>query len=246
LSTAAHELRTPMASILGFAEVLLQHPHDAPTQHEFLATIYRQSQLIANILDELLDLTRIEARRDKDFRYTRVDLQELLADLVKDYPLPIGRTAPLLDLPAQPLYLMADSGKLRQALLNVVSNAYKYSPGGGPVHIKAWINHDEGQAPDACIEITDHGIGMTPAQLARVCERFYRADTSGKTPGTGLGMCIVKEIIDLHQGQLSLDSTPGQGTHVRLCLPSYFTLRDSSDSAAPANRVADTRPIDLS
>lgn len=246
LSTAAHELRTPMASILGFAEVLLQHPHDAPTQHEFLTTIYRQSQLIANILDELLDLTRIEARRDKDFRYTRVDLQDLLADLVKDYPLPIGRTAPLLDLPAQPLYLMADSGKLRQALLNVVSNAYKYSPGGGPVHIKAWINHDEGQAPGACIEITDHGIGMTPAQLARVCERFYRADTSGKTPGTGLGMCIVKEIIDLHQGQLSLDSTPGQGTHVRLCLPSYFTLRDSSDSAAPANRVADTRPIDLS
>jgi signal transduction histidine kinase len=223
LSTAAHELRTPMASILGFAEVLLKDHYDAPTQHEFLTIIYRQSQLMANILNELLDLAIIEARRDKDFSYTRVDLQELVVDLVKGYPLPSGRAALVLELPAQPLFVMADVGKLRQALLNVVSNAYKYSPGGGAVQLKAWSNHVEVTAAEVCIEITDHGIGMTPAQLERVCERFYRADASGKISGTGLGMSIVQEIITLHHGQLSFDSTPGQGTHVRLRLPALST-----------------------
>ncbi len=246
LSTAAHELRTPMASILGFSEVLLNDHYDAATQRELLTTIYQQSELMANILNELLDLTRIEARRDKDFRYTRVDLQELVADLVKGYSPPHGRAALVPDLPAQPLYLMADIGKLRQALLNVVSNAYKYSPGGGQVHLKAWSSHEEGQVARVCIEITDCGIGMTPAQLARVCERFYRADASGKIPGTGLGMSIVKEIIELHHGQLSFESTPGQGTQVRLCLPAYYTLKDSLDAAASARGISDTRPIELS
>lgn len=245
LATAAHELRTPMASILGFSEILLHETFDAATQHEFLDTIYTQSKLMANILNELLDLARIEARRDKDFRYTRIDLQELVAELVKAYPLPAGRVAPELELPSEPLYLMADAGKLRQALLNIISNAYKYSPEGGAVHIKAWGQCAEGQTAAVCVEIADHGLGMTPVQLARVCERFYRADTSGKILGTGLGMSIVKEIIDLHRGQLSFTSTPGQGTQVRLCLPAYTTLHDGFDLVAEHQPVSDTRPADF-
>jgi signal transduction histidine kinase len=246
LATAAHELRTPMASILGFSELLLHEEFDAPTQHEFLDTIHTQSTLMAKILNELLDLARIEARRDKDFRYTRVDLPDLLAELCKSYRLPSGRKAPELDLPAQALYLMADYGKLRQALLNVISNAYKYSPEGGAVHIRAWVSAEHGQAPAVCIEVTDHGIGMTPDQIKRVCERFYRANTSGKILGTGLGMSIVKEIVDLHHGTLSFDSTPGLGTQVHLCLPAYTTLHDSaSPRSLPAGRI-DTRPSELS
>jgi signal transduction histidine kinase len=250
LATAAHELRTPMASIFGYAEVLLNEEFDAATQHEFLNTIYTQSKLMANILNELLDLARIEARRDKDFRYTRVDLQMLVSDLARSYPVPAGRDGLELTLPEQPLYLMADAGKLRQTLLNVVSNAFKYSPNGGPVTLKAWIKSSANQAPGVCIEVTDCGIGMSAAQRARVGERFYRADTSGKIPGTGLGMSIVKEIIALHHGTLEIDSTPGAGTTVRLCLPTYATLQDSMDPAAP-NRsrldasVQDTRPAAL-
>jgi signal transduction histidine kinase len=245
LATAAHELRTPMASILGFSEILMHEDFDAATQHEFLDTIYTQSQLMANILNELLDLSRIEARRDKDFRYTQVDLQELLADMVKGYQLPPERSAPELELPAQHLLLMADAGKLRQALLNVISNAYKYSPKGGSVQVKAWVRDDADESPGVCIEITDHGIGLSPEQLKRVCERFYRADTSGKILGTGLGMSIVKEIIDLHHGQLTLTSTLGQGTCVRLCLPAYSTLQDSTNTSAPTRRNSDTRPADF-
>jgi signal transduction histidine kinase/CHASE1-domain containing sensor protein len=245
LATAAHELRTPMSSILGYAEILLHQDFDAATRHEFLGTIYQQSTLMANILNELLDLARIEARRDKDFHYTQVDLQELLADLIKSFPLPSGRVTPALDLPGPALYLMADAGKLRQALLNVISNAYKYSSNGGAVQVKAWASSEPGRPAAVCIEITDSGIGMTPAQLARVCERFYRADASGKILGTGLGMSIVKEIIDLHHGTLELDSRPGQGTRVRLCLPAYATLQDSLNTAAPTRSGPDTSPATL-
>jgi signal transduction histidine kinase len=223
LATAAHELRTPMASILGFSEILLYEDTDAAAQREFVETIHSQSKLMANILNELLDLARIEARRDKDFRYTGVDLQELLANLVKAFVLPAGRHPPELDLPATPLLLMADIGKLRQALLNVVSNAYKYSPQGGAVHIKVSLDNRQAESPWVCIEIIDHGIGMSGAQLARVCERFYRADSSGKVPGTGLGMSIVKEIVELHRGQLTLESTLGKGTRVVLRLPIYLS-----------------------
>ncbi len=250
LATAAHELRTPMACIFGYAEILVHEDFDTPTRNEFLTTIYQQSRLMTNILNELLDLARIEARRDKDFRYTRVELQELLADIAKTYALPAGRAAPALDMPNQPLYLMADAGKLRQALLNVISNAYKYSPNGGAVQVRAWTTQTDDQASGVCVEVTDHGMGMTAAQVARVCERFYRADTSGKVLGTGLGMSIVKEIIALHRGTLDFDSSPGTGTCVRLCLPAYATLHDGFDIAKtprrPVDQVApDTRPAAL-
>lgn len=219
LSTAAHELRTPMASVFGFSEVLLAQEFDAATQREFLTIIYQQSKLMSEILDELLDLARIEARRGKDFRYTRVCLQDLAADVVKAFKLPPNRAMPELLTPAQPLYVMADVGKLRQAILNVLSNAYKYSPGGGAVLVEVDTNGTADLPAAACIHVTDHGIGMAQKQLERVCERFYRADNSGSIPGTGLGMSIVKEIIELHGGRVSLTSTVGQGTRVSLILP---------------------------
>jgi signal transduction histidine kinase len=220
LATAAHELRTPMASIFGFSELLLSQPMEAAGQQEALGIIYSQSKLMSKILDELLDLARIEARRGKDFRYTRVCLQTLVADVVKAYPQPKYRSSPELRMPQEPsLYVMADQDKLRQVIMNVLSNAYKYSPAGGAVVIEIEAHHAAGRQPEVCIHISDSGIGMTPEQMGRVCDRFYRADTSGKTPGTGLGMSIAKEIIDLHRGQLILHSTPGRGSRITLCLP---------------------------
>ena len=219
LSTAAHELRTPMASIFGFSEVLATQKVDDDQHQEFLAIIYRQSKLMSNILDELLDLARIESRRGKDFRYTRVHLQELAADIVKAYKLPVDRAPAELRMPQDALYVMADAGKLRQAILNVLSNAYKYSPVGKEVVLSIETDKGTDETQRVCIHIDDQGIGMTTEQLSRVCERFYRADASGKVPGTGLGMSIAKEIIELHQGELSISSTPGEGTRVSMMLP---------------------------
>ena len=220
LATAAHELRTPMASIFGFSELLLTQELEVQAQQESLKIIYSQSKLMAKILDELLDLARIEARRGKDFRYTRVGMQTLVAEVVSAYHPPAGRALPEMVLPQeQPVYVMADHDKLRQVLMNVLSNAYKYSPAGGAVVIELEVRSEGKRESRVCLHISDSGIGMSPVQLDRVCERFYRADASGKIPGTGLGMSIVKEIVELHRGQLTLVSTPGQGTRVTVCLP---------------------------
>jgi signal transduction histidine kinase len=108
----------------------------------------------------------------------------------------------------------------------VLSNAYKYSPDGGAVDIGLIESSGDGDVPPRIgIRITDHGIGMTPEQLARVCERFYRADTSGKIPGTGLGMSIVKEIVELHGGELEISSEVGTGSTVTIWLPGARDLR---------------------
>jgi PAS domain S-box-containing protein len=220
LSTAAHELRTPMASIYGFTELLMTQNFDEAERRDFLDTIYRQSELMISIINELLDLARIEARRGKDFNIERVDVGELLRDVVGGFKTPGGRPSPTEPSSDGTLWVSADRKKLIQAVSNVISNAYKYSPDGSAVGIDLVKSPDVGDVPPRIgIRITDHGIGMTPEQLSHVCERFYRADTSGKIPGTGLGMSIVKEIVELHGGQLELTSKVGAGTTVTIWLP---------------------------
>lgn len=220
LTTAAHELRTPMTSIYGFTELLLEQEFEAAERREFLGTIFRQSQLMVSIIDELLDLARIEAKGGKDFSISRIDLHQLLAEILAGFKASDGRPSPAQPLADGPLWLLGDSKKLTQALSNVLANAYKYSPGGGAVTI-ALLPPAPGSTPGQVgIRIVDQGIGMTPEQLARVFERFYRADASGKIPGTGLGMSIVQEIVALHGGSVEVASSLGAGTQVTIWLSS--------------------------
>jgi signal transduction histidine kinase len=214
LSTAVHELRTPMASVFGFIELLMLRNPSPERRTEMLATIHRQTQLMITIVNELLDLARIDARRGKEFELETLDLGEVVREALADFSPPQGRELPQLQGLTQALPVRVDRNKMRQALGNVLSNAYKYSPEGGPV----WARTVAGDG-EWGVQVQDSGIGMTPAQLTRVSERFYRADASGSIPGTGLGMSIVKEIIELLGGRLSLVSQPRQGTTVTLWLP---------------------------
>jgi signal transduction histidine kinase len=218
LSTAAHELRTPMASIYGYSELLLMSDFDENERKEMLSTIFRQSELMASIINELLDLARIEARRGKDFVLERLALQELVSEAVAGYKLPDGRDAPLVQASSEALLVRVDRKKIQQALLNVLSNAYKYSPRGGAISVSFLqeVHHSVGRFG---IEVRDHGIGMRPEELARVFERFYRADSTGKIPGTGLGMSIVREIVEIHGGEVNVASQLGEGTTVTIWLP---------------------------
>jgi PAS domain S-box-containing protein len=218
LSTAAHELRTPMASVYGFSELLLNQEFDESTRRDVLTTIFRQSELMASIINELLDLARIEARRGKDFVIERIEVGPFVQAVATGYKPPGGRPLPALGLPKDPVLVRGDRKKLQQAVTNVLSNAYKYSPGGGGVELDVLVPSADSPA-EIGLRITDHGIGMTPAQCQRVGERFFRVDTSGKIPGTGLGMAIVKEIVALHRGRLEITSAPGQGTQVTLWIP---------------------------
>jgi signal transduction histidine kinase len=223
LSTAAHELRTPMASVYGFAELLMTHPLDETESRELLGIIYRQSKLMADILNELLDLARIEARRGKDFEFVQLPIQTLVQDALEGFKLPADRQGVLTSLPKENRTIIADRQKASQALVNVLSNAFKYSPQGGPVTLECIESPDASGNPRIGLRVTDTGIGMSPDQVNRIFERFYRADTSGKIPGTGLGMSIVKEIVELHAGTVTVDSAPGRGTTITLWFPAPLT-----------------------
>lgn len=219
LSTAAHELRTPMVSILGFSELLLEDEgFDPETTRELIGTIHRQSTLMASIIDELLDLARIEARRGQDFVIEMLDLCQLAGEAKKSFRFPNDNREIILHLEVDHAFIEGDRRKITQAINNVISNAYKYSPGGGDVIVTV------GCAPNIpaggfAVSVADHGVGMTKESVGRVCERFFRADTSGRILGTGLGMSIVKDIVDLHGGVLDISSVLHQGTEVVLSFP---------------------------
>ncbi len=223
LSHAAHELRTPMAGIYGFSELLMTQEFDAATRKDLLSGIHAQTERLIDIINELLDLARIEARRGQDFRIETVPLAPLVGDTVAAMNIDPARWPLATDCADNLPVLHADAAKLRQALTNVLANAVKYSPEGGAIEIRCGA-HDRDGKHHIGIAVTDHGIGMRPDQVARVGERFYRADTSGMIPGTGLGMAIVKEIVELHGGDFTIDSAVGAGTTVVLWLPADARL----------------------
>jgi len=216
LAMAAHELRTPMVSIFGFTELLLKRSFSDERRLDMLGTIHKQASILINLVNELLDLARIEARRGKDFKRRLQPIGPIIEQALDGLRVPSGRSQIKLHMEAADTEVSADTDKLGQAVLNVLSNAYKYSPAGGDVILRVLRDVDKGQL---VIEVQDHGMGMSPEHLARVFERFFRADPSGNIPGTGLGMTLVKEIVSLHQGEVQVFSELGQGTRVRMALP---------------------------
>lgn len=219
LSMAAHELRTPMSSIYGFVELLLTRELKAEKQKDLLSRVYRQCEVMIAIINELLDLARIESRRGADFDSRIFDLVSVVDEVVVDFKLPQGRLAPKVLRPDHAVPVFVDHHKMCQAFLNVLSNAYKYSPGGGEVTVSFPVRPDAGGLRWVGVCVEDHGIGMSPEQLAHMGERFFRADKSGNIPGTGLGVSIVMQIMELMDGHVEIHSELGQGTRMTLWLP---------------------------
>lgn len=232
LSTAAHELRTPMASIMGFAELLMLKEFAPERTRDMLGTIHRQAKRLTVLINELLDLARIEARAGKDFNLRISPLAPVIHEAVNAFSNDFDQGRIQLQLPEQLPELRIDTAKLQQALINLLSNAYKYSPQGGAIEVGIETRERDGH-PEIGVRVRDHGIGMTEEQCGRVFERFYRADPSGNIPGTGLGMSLVKEVVEAMGGGVSLHSEPGRGTTVILWLRcDAAALEDSA--AAPA------------
>lgn len=235
LATAAHELRTPMASILGYAELLLLRDYDEKTRTELLEIILRQARRSSGLVNELLDLARIEAGGNKDFKIQIHDLRDIAAEVVAalcgTYPqvsnIPFDRAAPA----------MVDKEKIHQVLSNLVSNAVKFSADQQPVVISMQIRHGV-VLDEVGITIADQGIGMTPEQQARFGERFYRADPSGSVPGTGLGAALCKEIISHHGGTLELRSEFGQGSRLTIWLPVATPIQQTTESVSDQRSTA--------
>ncbi|MFN4265561.1 MAG: ATP-binding protein [Aquabacterium sp.] len=217
LSTAAHELRTPMVSVHGFTELLLKRNFSDERKRDIYETIHRQSTLLVNMVTELLDLARIEARAGKEIHIRPLEVMPVVSRAIDSFLFPGDTRTVTINVPEGLPHVFADEEHLVRALTNIISNAYKYSPHGGDIALDV-VERGLDMGPQVGIRVTDHGIGMTPEQLNRVCERFYRADPSGNIPGTGLGMSLVKEIMSLLGGEVEIRSEFGQGTEVTLWL----------------------------
>lgn len=219
LVTAAHEFRAPMASIYGFVELMMTRDLPEEARKEYLGIIHDQTRGLVKMLNELLDLARIEARAGKDFRYAPHTLSAVLHKALVELNIPahshpVHIETGLEELPP----LLIDESKIRQVIINVLSNAWKYSPVGGEIRISHEIVKDD-STPSLLFKVSDHGIGMSPEHQRKAFDRFFRADTSGVIPGTGLGLALVKEIMQIHGGSVDMESRIGSGTTVCLRFP---------------------------
>jgi signal transduction histidine kinase len=214
ITTAAHELRTPMSTVLGYSELLQTRNLSEAQQKEMVEAIYRQAQSIVYLLEELLDVALIESRADKIFNLRPTDIGTLLTSTASGFMMTGDtRKVALKPLPELPKVMM-DAEKITQALKNCLSNAFKFSSKDSEVTLEARLANPA----EVAINITDRGIGMNKEVMERMFEKFYRGDTSGHIPGTGLGMTLVKQIMDYHRGRIEVESTPGNGATITLFL----------------------------
>ncbi len=218
LSAAAHELRTPMSSIYGFAELLLHREFDSSTRRQLLQNIYNQASSLVKMVNDLLDLAKIEARTSKTFTMTEQILEALIAEAVTEFMSPNDKRSIDVEFVAQSHFVLADGDQLKRALTNLISNAFKYSPDGGAVCVQVVERCSVEGVDEVGIIVKDHGIGMSAEQISHVFERFWRSPHTQHIAGTGLGLSLVKEIIDGHQGTIEFNSQPNVGTDVSLWL----------------------------
>ncbi len=214
VANAAHELRTPIAVITGYAELLQALDPPAGQRGEILATMRRHGDQIAGIVSELLDLARIEARAGRDFTMIRQPLAPAVRRYIDSFRIGEYARVPALEGDIGGAEAFVDADKFCQALGNVLANACKYSQPGEPISVRLVSGTGE-----VGVRVQDRGEGMDEETQRRIFERFYRAESTSATPGTGLGMSIVKEIVDIHGGRIEIDSAPGAGTAVTLWLP---------------------------
>lgn len=216
ITTAAHELRTPLTSIQGFSEILLARPDlEDLQQRSMLAVIHEQAEFLGRIVNDLLDLARIESGTGFVLQKTPCNLLQLIEQATEHLSWQHEFHQFEVAFAAEDTTVYGDQAKLRQLLENILSNAVKYSPGGGPVRISGQRQEDAFQ-----VSIADQGIGMSNDQLQRIFDKFYRADNSNSAiEGVGLGMNIVQEIIKAHGGSIWLESRLGEGTVVHFSLP---------------------------
>ena len=224
VANVSHELRTPLTAIHGYLETLLGGALEEPEHaRKFLEIAFRHTERLGRLVSDLTDLSNIELGK-VSLRLEATPLDEVV-DSVLTMIRPRaagGEVALSVDLPADLPPVRADRDRLAQILINLVDNGVKYTPAGGRVAVSAR------RVGPALVEVgvTDTGVGIPPADLPRVTERFYRVDRarSRELGGTGLGLAIVKHLVLAHGGELAIESQPGRGTVVRFSLPAARPL----------------------
>ncbi|MDY0870595.1 sensor histidine kinase [Dongia rigui] len=225
LANMSHELRTPLNAILGFAEVIRDQrlATDLEVMRRYATDIYDSGHLLLQLINDILDMAKLESGRI-DLEERELDVPAIIASsrrLVEQKAVAGGVELQTEIAPGLPP-LMGGERALKQIVLNLLSNAVKFTPQNGTTRITAGLNKQGGME----IAVSDSGIGIAAASLEKLFQPFYQVDAkvSRRYGGTGLGLAITKKLVDAHNGQIAVSSSPNQGTKVTVTFPPSRTL----------------------
>ncbi len=217
IADVSHELKTPITSIMGYADTLLEGGYDEETQQKFLNVIASESRRMARLVTDLLTLSRYDSNKKKTQKES-FDLGELVKRCQEKLAIEIKKKQHKVNcfVTADVPLVYADKYDIERVVLNILTNSIKYTPEGGKIKIYVGFVYN-----DAYIKIFDNGIGIPEEDLSRIFERFYRVDKarSREMGGTGLGLSIAKEILDKNGGSIDIKSKVGEGTEVVIRIP---------------------------
>ena len=217
VADVSHELKTPITSIMGYADTLLEGEYDKETQDRFLNVIASEARRMAKLVSDLLILSRYDNKKvNKEI--TEFDLGELVKKSQEKLQLEIDKKEHHVEcfVTANVPPVKADKDGIERVVLNILTNSIKYTPNGGNIKIYVGFVYN-----DAYIKVIDNGIGIPEDDLNRIFDRFYRVDKARtrEMGGTGLGLSIAKEILDQNKGSIDIKSEKGKGTEVVIRIP---------------------------
>jgi two-component system cell cycle sensor histidine kinase PleC len=225
LATMSHELRTPLNAVIGFSEILKDEifgPIGSARYKDYAASIHQSGAHLLGLINDILDISKFDAGK-LELHEEPVDIGHCIAECVRlmEPQAQKAKVSLRTDLPDGALTLKADDRRLRQVLLNLLSNAVKFTPDGGQVTVSA--TRKDGRLTIAC---ADTGIGIAAKDIPLALERFGQIDStlSRKYEGTGLGLPLAKHLVELHGGNLAIESEVGTGTTVRIHFPDARVL----------------------
>jgi len=238
LNTVSHELRTPLTAIKAFAEILLDNEgEDLDTQMEFLGIINKEADRLTRLINNLLDLSRIEAGR-MNWHFEPSDLEELVANAYATLRPAAEKKEVIYNVEhaGKGLPVHCDFDKMQQVFTNLIGNALKFTPSGGAVTI-----HTRRVGDKAEVVVSDSGMGIAPEFHAKIFEKFGQVDTSEtrEIKGSGLGLPIARSIVEAHKGTLTVDSDAGRGARFIVRLPLFGVEGVSSNPRAEAPPVGE-------
>ena len=219
VASVSHELRTPLTSIKGFIRTLLDDAdgyYDRDTQAEFYQIIDQECDRLVRLINDLLNVSRIEAGRALDLNLKPVDLRNLISKVVTSQESYTTRHQLEIDAPLDLPTVIADEDKIDQVLTNLINNAIKYSPDGGAVLVAA---RNTGREVE--VSVTDHGIGIPREHLDKIFARFHRVEggDARRAGGTGIGLYLVKHLVEAHHGRILVQSEVGKGSTFTFTIP---------------------------
>lgn len=222
LANVSHELRTPLTVIMGYSELLLEQndeKFDGSTRRKFLKTIYQKSEDLLSLINDLIELSRIESGR-VEMKMEKLYLEGILNEITDDFSQEAlkKKQSLLTDIKKAPLIILGDRGKVKQIIRNLIENAIKYTPEGGKIIVRGYAKNGR-----IFIEVEDNGIGIARENFDHIYQPFKQINGMyhKKNEGFGLGLTITKNLLKYHNGTIDLHSIPGQGCNFIISFPGH-------------------------